>query len=193
MKTRSTAVIHLFAVPALQMALTLALALAGGAVQVAHAAPGGPGMHAEHAGPGGMGIGMGMGMAMGMGNPRHIDRMLDSINASPDQRTQIQAIVKATQADMQAQREKGRALHQQGQAIFTQANVDARAAEALRQQMLAQHDQASKRTMQMMLDISRVLTPEQRAKVAERMNQRRAMMERHRGEREALEKAQPAR
>ena len=191
MKTRSTAVIHLFAVPARQMALTLALALAGGAVQVAHAAPGGPGMHAEHAGPGGMGIGMGM--PTGMGNPRHIDRMLDSINASPDQRTQIQAIVKATQADMQAQREKGRALHQQGQAIFTQANVDARAAEALRQQMLAQHDQASKRTMQMMLDISRVLTPEQRAKVAERMNQRRAMMERHRGEREALEKAQPAR
>jgi periplasmic protein CpxP/Spy len=174
------------AAPARQIALTLALALAGGAVQMAHAAPGvpgGPGMHAEHGGPG-------MGM---MANPRHIDRLLDSINASAEQRSQIQAIVKAAQTDLKAQRDQGRALHQQGQALFVQPTVDARAAETLRQQLLAQHDQASKRTLQMMLDISRVLTPEQRAKVAERMAQRRTMMERHRVERDALDKTQPAR
>ena len=35
--------------------------------------------------------------------------------------------------------------------------------------MLAQHDQASKRTLQAMLDVSRVLTPEQRKALAERM------------------------
>jgi Spy/CpxP family protein refolding chaperone len=171
--------------PAGRIALTLALALGSVAMQVAQAAPGGPGMHGEHAGgPGGFGM---------MGGGRHMDRLLDSVNATADQRTQIQAIVKAAQADMKAQRDAGRSLHQQSQALFSQTTVDARAAEALRQQMLAQHDQASKRQLQMMLDISRVLTPEQRAKVAERMNQRRAMMERHRGERDALDKAQPAR
>jgi protein CpxP len=44
--------------------------------------------------------------------------------------------------------------------------------------MLAQHDQASKRMMQAMLDGSRVLTPEQRAKMADMAGQRRAMMDR---------------
>jgi protein CpxP len=62
--------------------------------------------------------------------------------------------------------------------LFTQPTVDARAVETLRQQMLAQHDQASKRMMQAMLDGSRVLTPEQRAKMADMAGQRRAMMER---------------
>ena len=45
--------------------------------------------------------------------------------------------------------------------------------------------------MQAMLEVSRVLTPEQRAQLAERMKQRREMMERHRRERRALE--QPTR
>ena len=59
--------------------------------------------------------------------------------------------------------------------------------ESLRQQMLALHDQASKRRMQAMVDASQVLTPEQRVKLAERMKQRgemmRERMERRQGER----------
>jgi Spy/CpxP family protein refolding chaperone len=39
--------------------------------------------------------------------------------------------------------------------------------------------------LQMMLDISAVLTPEQRKALAERMAQRRSMMERHRAGRAA--------
>jgi Spy/CpxP family protein refolding chaperone len=167
---------RVLAQPAGRVALTLALALGGMAMQVAQAAPEGPGMrgmHGDHAGgPGGFGM---------MGGGRHMDRLLDSVNATPDQRTQIQAIVKAAQADMKAQREAGRSLHQQSQALFTQPTVDARAAEALRQQMLALHDQVTKQQLQVMLDISRVLSPEQRQKAAELMAQRRAMMEQRRG------------
>jgi Spy/CpxP family protein refolding chaperone len=52
--------------------------------------------------------------------------------------------------------------------------------------MLTQHDQASRRMMLAMLDISRVLTPEQKAKVGERMKERAARMkermERHQRE-----------
>ena len=72
----------------------------------------------------------------------------------------------------------GRGLHDQMRQLFTQPTVDARAVETLRQQLLAQHDQASKRMMQAMLEGSRVLTPEQRAKMADMAGQRRAMMER---------------
>lgn len=158
--------------PARRMAATtLALALAGGAVLAshpAHAAPGprdGAGMHG-----GSMG-----GM---MGSPRHLERMLDDVGASADQKSQIKAIMDAARKDLQALHEAGRPLMQQQMELFAQPTVDARAAEALRQQMLARHDKASQRMMQAMLDASRVLTPEQRQKLATRMNERRGMMER---------------
>ena len=168
---------------------TLVVAVAGGLSQTAMANP-----HAGHGGgdmPGGRGMhgGMGIGPMGGMAHPRMAERMLDAVNATPEQRAQIKQILQASQADMQAQRDNGRKLHQQGQALFAQPTVDARAAEALRQQMLAQHDQASKRMMQTMLDVSRVLTPEQRKTLADRMSQRRAMMERHHSERQSLERA----
>jgi Spy/CpxP family protein refolding chaperone len=75
------------------------------------------------------------------------------------------------------------------QALLAQPTVDARAAEALRQQASALHDQASKRVLQAMIDVSRVLTPEQRKTLADRAAQHRSMMERHRAEREALDKS----
>ena len=139
--------------------------------------PMGPGHHMRG---GGMGEGMG---------GRHMGRMLDAVNATPEQRTQIKTIMESAQKDMAVIREAGRKLHEQSRAVFTQPNVDARAAETLRQQMLAQHDQASKRMMQAMLDASKVLTPEQRKTLADKMAQRRSMMERHRAERQQLDGA----
>lgn len=159
---------------------TLVVAVIASMSQVALAdGPGGHGRHGMHGGAMGM-----------MGSPRHMERMLDAVNATPEQRTQIQQIVQTARADMGAQREAGRKLHEQGATLFAQPTVDARAAETLRQQMLAQHDQASKRGMQLMLDVSRVLTPEQRKTLAERMAQRRSMMERHRAERASAERPQ---
>lgn len=148
-------------------------------------ASGMPGMHGTHAG--GPGMHGGPGMQGMMGHPEHMNRMLESIGASAEQRAQIQAIMQAARADMKAQHEQTKALRDQGQALFVQPTVDARAVEALRLRLLAQHDQASKRKMQVMLDISRVLSPEQRQKLAEQKAQRRALMERHQAERAALE------
>lgn len=169
--------------------VTGAVALASLFSQAAMAAPAdgpmGPGHHMRG---GGMGEGMGGGMGMG---GRHMGRMLDAVNATPEQRTQIKTIMESAQKDMAVIREAGRKLHEQSRAVFTQPNVDARAAETLRQQMLAQHDQASKRMMQAMLDASKVLTPEQRKTLADKMAQRRSMMERHRAERQQLDGATP--
>ena len=180
------------------MALAVLLAIGATAAQTASAEP--QGMHggeyrAGHADGDmghGRGMGMGMGTGMGMGSPRTMDRLLDAVNASAEQRTQIKQITDAARADMKAQHATGRQLRGDSAALFAQPTVDARAAEALRQQMLARHDQASKRQLQMMLDISRVLTPEQRRTLADKMAQRRSMMERHRAERSAAE-PKPAR
>jgi Spy/CpxP family protein refolding chaperone len=140
----------------------------------------GPGMHGPHGG------GMFMGPPL-MGHA--LDHMLDLVKATDAQRTQIKQIAQAAATDLKAQREAGRKLHEQAATLFTQPTVDANAAENLRQQMLAQHDQASKRMLQAMLDVSRVLTPEQRQLLATKMKQRHDMMERHMQERQQLEGA----
>lgn len=122
----------------------------------------------------------GHGMMMFGGSPRQMDRridhMLDGLNASDAQRTQIKQIAMAAATDLQAQRESGKSLRERSLQIFAAPNVDAAAAESVRAQMQAQHDQASRRTLQAMLDVSNVLSPEQRAKIGERMKARGAMM-----------------
>jgi Spy/CpxP family protein refolding chaperone len=172
----------------------LSLALAGAFAAPVQAAPGGgmmgqgammaqgpmggPGGAGGHGGHGGQGGGMFDGMMM---------RMLERVNATPEQRTQIQQIMQAQASEMRAQREGGRALRQQAMTLFAQPTVDANAVEALRQKQLAMHDAASKRMTTAMLEISRVLTPDQRKQMAEYMSQRSEMMQRHMRERQAVE------
>ncbi len=134
---------------------------------------GSPGMgHRMHGGMGGMMFG---GSPERMG--RMIDHMLDGLNATEAQRTQIKQIAASAGADLKAQARSGRALRQRGMQIFTAPTVDAAAAEQVRQQMLQEHDQMSRRMTQAMLDVARVLTPEQRARIGERMRDRQARME----------------
>ena len=139
---------------------------------------------AQPAGPGHHGMG-GPGMMMGA---RGVDHMLDGLNATDAQRSQIKQIYKAAADDLKGQREQRRALHERSLQILAAPTVDAAAAEQVRQQMLQQHDQSSRRMLQAMLDASKVLTPEQRAKLAERMKQRGEMM-RERAQR--MEREQP--
>lgn len=162
--------------PVRLMAATLLMALAGSAALVAQAQPMGGG---HRGGP--------MGGPEAMFGGRMSERLLDSVDASAEQRTRIRDIMKSAMADLRQQREASRGLREQALTLFTQPTVDARAAEALRLQMLQQHDQSSRRMMQAMLDASAVLTPEQRAKMAERMKQRRDVMERHQRERRSTE------
>jgi periplasmic protein CpxP/Spy len=115
-----------------------------------------------------------------------VEHMLDAVNASAEQRTQVKAIAERAMADLKAQRDSSKGLREQTLKLFAEPVVDANRAEALRAQMLQQHDQSSRRVMQAMLEVSRVLTPEQRKQLAERMAQRGAMMERHKREREGL-------
>ena len=133
---------------------------------------GGMGMHHRHGGDRGMGGGMMSPERMG----RMLDRMLDGLNATDAQRGQIRQIAQTAATDLRAQREASRGLRERAMQVFTAPNVDPAAAESLRQQMMAQHDQASRRMTQAMVEMARVLTPEQRAKIGERMKERAAVM-----------------
>ena len=89
-------------------------------------------------------------------------RQLDAVGASAEQKSQIQHIMKAARDDMAPQREQQRALRQQMATLMAAPVIDARAVEALRQQMVAQHDASSKRRVQALVDAAAVLTPAQR-------------------------------
>ena len=119
-------------------------------------------------------------MAPGMGMPGLAipERLLDEVGASAEQKSKLREIFQAAGNDLRNQREAGRALHDQMLALMAAPQVDAAAAEALRQQQLARHDALTKRSLQAMLDAQAVLTPEQRAKIAERMAARHKTMDR---------------
>lgn len=145
------------------VAVSAALAVGGVAVQAqpghGHGPHGGPGMMA----PGGLFGG-------------HMDHLLDAVNATDAQRSQIDAIFKAARQDLAGQRDTGKKLHQQMAGLYTAATIDAAAIEALRVQISAQHEAASKRLSQASVDAARVLTPEQRTKIAELLKKRQARM-----------------
>jgi protein CpxP len=141
---------------------------------------GGPGMGWD----GGWGWGHGPGFGPGMG-PQ--ERMLDLAGASAEQKAKVREIFAALRKEVVAQFESGRAMHQQMGQLLLAPKLDAAAVESLRQKLVAQHDAASKRVTQALLDASAVLTPEQRGKLAQAMQQRREMMERHRRERQSLD------
>jgi len=142
--------------------------------------------HMHHGG------GMGGGMMFGASPERMgrmIDHMLDGLSASDAQRSQIKQIAAGAAADLKPQAEAGRALRQRAMQAFTAPTVDAATVEQVRAQLAQQHDQMSRRISQAMLDIARVLTPEQRAKVGERMREWQARMD----ERRQREQRDPAR
>ena len=107
---------------------------------------------------------------------RAVDHLLDGLGATDAQRTQIKQIAQGAAVDLKAQRDTGRSLRDKGMQAFAAPTIDAAAAESVRLQIMAQQDQASKRVLAAMLDIGKVLTPEQRARIGERMKQRQAMM-----------------
>ena len=138
------------------------LALAGLAVH----AQGPHGMRGSHHADG-----PGFGMMGG-----HAERMLDLVDATDAQRSQIKQIMDTAKAELKSQHADGKRLREQGMVLFSAPVIDAAAIEALRVQMQQHQDAASKRMSQAMVDAARVLSPEQRAKLAERMKKMQARM-----------------
>ena len=102
---------------------------------------------------------------------RHAAIELDATN---EQQEKLRAIAKAAVKDLVPLREKAQAARQRAQALLTQPTVDRGAIEAFRVEQMALADAASKRFAQAITEAAEVLTPDQRRKVSERIEQRRS-------------------
>jgi len=102
---------------------------------------------------------------------RHLDRMVDHFarhaDATPEQKAKIEAIAKAAATDLQPPHQQLHATHERALALFRQPTIDRGAVEALRAEQMARADAATKRLVQALTDVAEVLTPEQRAKMAD--------------------------
>jgi protein CpxP len=98
-----------------------------------------------------------------------LDRLLDQAQASPTQRAQAHQILDAADADLRQRRGAERADRDQMVQLFTQSSVDAAAVEAVRSRMQQRHDLESRRATQALVDVSQVLTAQQRQVIASQL------------------------
>lgn len=93
---------------------------------------------------------------------------LADIDATPEQNSRIAAIMKAAAAELAPLRGQGRELRRQmGQALAA-PDIDRARLEALRVQQSQLRDTVTRRMVQARADAAEVLTPAQRARLAER-------------------------
>jgi protein CpxP len=93
---------------------------------------------------------------------------LDSVAATSDQEAKVHDIIASAFTDLTPKPEDRMALRKQALDILKAPTVDKAALEKLRTDFVARADAKSKRFMDMVLQIADVLTPDQRAKLAER-------------------------
>jgi Spy/CpxP family protein refolding chaperone len=103
---------------------------------------------------------------------RRMEKMFAELKVTDTQRAQIQQILRnaAPQAVKNAQRSAE--LHKTGRMLMAAPRLDNVAIERWQKEMLAHMDQAARARMATKLAIGQVLTPEQRAQWAARMDER---------------------
>lgn len=100
------------------------------------------------------------------------DRIVSRVDGTPEQKQKIAAIAQAAMKDLMPVRDQARAARQQSLELFKAPSIDRSAIEKLRVEQIQLADTASKRLSQAIADVADVLTPEQRVKLADRMQQR---------------------
>ncbi len=101
-----------------------------------------------------------------------VDWVLSDVQASAEQKQKVSAIARQALADLAPLRDKHRAARQNALNLVTAPTVDRAAMESLRAEQLQLAEQASRRFTQALADVAEVLTPEQRARLKERVEKR---------------------
>lgn len=123
----------------------------------------GPRHGGMHERMGGMGF-----MHGGMG------RVLEEIDATAEQEKKIWAIIDSTRSELRSTMIDFRNTREDVVDLLTASQIDREAAEKLRSERVAALDAASQKMTAALLDVAEVLTPEQRAELAEIIEERRS-------------------
>jgi periplasmic protein CpxP/Spy len=97
-----------------------------------------------------------------------VDRMLNRVDASKEQRDKVSGIVKGAFGDLTALGINPWDAREKAIALLRADTVDPAAFEALRAEQISTADTASKRVVQALTEAAQVLTPEQRRELADR-------------------------
>ena len=98
---------------------------------------------------------------------RMVRHLAIELDASADQQTKLETIVKGAVGDLVPMRDKMLGARQQMHDLLTQTTIDRGAIEKLRAEQIATMDTLSKRVAQAIGDAAEVLTPDQRRKLGE--------------------------
>jgi Spy/CpxP family protein refolding chaperone len=104
----------------------------------------------------------------------HIDKVVEqcAADASADQKARLAAIAKAAVADLRPAHEQFRQTHARAHELLMAPVIDRAALEQLRAAQMQRIDFTSRRMLAAWEDAADVLTPEQRAKCAEKLRTR---------------------
>jgi protein CpxP len=126
---------------------------------------GGPSMHMQANFRHGMGFGPGFG-------GHHLERMLEEIDATPEQEDKLEAIMDKLHDDVRPIMRGFRDTRDDVAKLLGAATIDREAAEKLRAERVAAVDEASRKLTTALLDAAEVLTAEQRAEMVEHFEDR---------------------
>ena len=110
---------------------------------------------------------------------RRLEHLLDKVNATPAQRTQIEGIWNNLRPQMKANGQQHRALHQQMAAAFTAPTVNAAQIEQLRQQFMTLADKRSQLFTQGLVQTAQVLSQDQRKQAQALIQEARGRFHHH--------------
>ncbi len=138
----------------------------------------GAGLAHAHGGPGGWG---GWHRGDDSADPQAMQRraearvkwMLADVDATEAQQKKIAEIMTAAMTELRPLRQQAQDARREVTQILSRPQIDRGALEALRARQAQAMDQISRRMTQSLADAAEVLTPDQRAKLAERMEKRR--------------------
>ena len=108
-----------------------------------------------------------------------VSRLLSKVDASDEQKKKVADIVKSAMGDMKAIRDKSRDGRRATADLLARPTIDRAALEGLRAEQIRLAESASRRMTEALADAAEVLTPEQRAKLGERMKSRMEGHHRH--------------
>ncbi len=97
---------------------------------------------------------------------------LADVDATAEQKSRIATIMKGAANDLASLRGQVRDLHLKSMQLLAAPAIDRAQLEATRVQTMQLRETVSRRMLQAFADAAEVLTPEQRAKLAERMQRR---------------------